>query len=131
MDPCAHPDPTRLFPTARNRAGGKSESYSRWRAGYERELGQSREHFAAHHHSKYGGKLPVWAAVELLDWGALSYLYGFTPRDVQDAIADVCGLSGPQLTSWLKALNLLRKSCAHHGGLDAATSPWTSCTAPD
>jgi abortive infection bacteriophage resistance protein len=117
IDPCAHLDPALLSPTARNRSGGESESYRRWRAGYERELGQSREDFVAHHQAKYGGKLPVWAAVELLDWGALSYLYGFTPRDVQDSIADVCGLSSPQLTSWLKTLNLLRNSCAHHGRL--------------
>jgi len=117
IDPCAHLDPALLGPTARDRAGGESESYRRWRDGYEWELGQSREDFVAHHHAKYGSKLPVWAAVELLDWGALSYLYGFAPRDVQDSIADACGLRSPQLASWLKALNLLRNSCAHHGRL--------------
>ncbi len=61
--------------------------------------------------------MPVWAAVELLDWGGLTYLYGYAPRDVQDTIASTCGLRGPQLTSWLKALNLVRNTCAHHGRL--------------
>lgn len=117
VDPCAHLDPALLGPTARDRSGGESESYRRWRAGYEGELGQSREDFVAHHHARYGGRLPVWAAVELLDWGALSYLYGFAPRTVQDSIADACGLRGPQLASWLKTLNLLRNTCAHHGRL--------------
>ncbi|GAA1144228.1 Abi family protein [Kribbella jejuensis] len=111
VDPCAHLDRSKLGPTAR------SERYDRWLAGYEFELQQSREDFVAHHHEKYGGRLPVWAAVELLDWGSLTYLYGFATRGVQDRVADVCGLSAPQLTSWLKALNLLRNTCAHHGRL--------------
>lgn len=29
----------------------------------------------------------------------------------------MCGLSAPQLTSWLKSLNLVRNTCAHHGRL--------------
>lgn len=117
VDPCAHLEPALLGRTARDRAGEESASYRRWRDGYERELGQSREDFVVHHHAKYGSMLPVWAAVEVLDWGALSYLYGFAPRGVQDSIADVCGLRSPQLASWLKTLNLLRNSCAHHGRL--------------
>lgn len=134
-----------LGPTARDAAGGASQSYSKWRDGYDWELGKSREDFVAHHRRKYGGTLPVWAAVELLDWGGLSYLYGFAPRAVQDSIAGVCGLRSPQLSSWLKALNVLRNTCAHHGrlfnrvhtlqprlprvgehpDLDAATSQWS------
>ncbi len=117
IDPRAHLEPTLLGPTARNRAGDQSDSYSRWRRNYEAELGQSREDFVAHHHLKYGGTLPVWAAVELLDWGSLTYLYGYAPRSVQDAVADACGLRAPQLTSWLKSLNLVRNTCAHHGRL--------------
>lgn len=117
IHPCAHLDPALLGPTARAGASGESKFYRRWRDSYERELGQSREDFVAHHHAKYGGKLPAWAAVELLDWGSLSYLYGFAPRHVQNSIADVCGLRSPQLASWLKTLNLLRNTCAHHGRL--------------
>ncbi|WP_240322586.1 Abi family protein [Austwickia chelonae] len=36
---------------------------------YENELRQSREDFVHHHRQKYGGRLPVWAATELMDWG--------------------------------------------------------------
>lgn len=57
------------------------------------------------------------AATELMDWGSLTYLYSFAPRHVQDVVADACGLSAPQLTSWLKSLNLVRSTCAHHGRL--------------
>ncbi|MHB0928159.1 MAG: Abi family protein [Candidatus Nanopelagicales bacterium] len=112
IDPCVHLDRSRLGAVARN--GG---NYPDWLASFEAELERSREDFVAHHHRKYRGRLPVWAAVELLDWGALSRLYTFSPRGVQDAVADACSLSAPQLASWLKSLNIVRNTCAHHGRL--------------
>lgn len=112
IDPCAHLDPASLGPRARS-----GPAYSRWLAGYETELHSSREDFVAHHRAKYGGTLPVWVAVEVLDWGGLTYLLGFAPRDVQNAVAAACGLRAPQLESWLKGLNLVRNVCAHHGRL--------------
>lgn len=110
--PFAHLTPALLGPTAR-----RGDQHSRWVQRFEVEVNQSREDFVAHHHQKYGGRLPVWAATELLDWGSLTYLYGFAPRHVQDVVSNACGLSAPQLTSWLKALNLVRNTCAHHGRL--------------
>ncbi len=112
VDPCAHLDPSLLGPTAR-----QGTYYRRWRDGYELELDRSREDFVAHHHAKYGGVLPVWAAVEVLDWGGLTQLYSLASRDVQEAVSARCGLRGPQLTSWMKSLNLTRNVCAHHGRL--------------
>jgi abortive infection bacteriophage resistance protein len=112
IDPCAHLEPSKLGPTARH-----GDQYERWLRRYEVELAQSREEFVSHHERKYEGRLPVWAATELLDWGSLTYLFGFAPRDAQDAVADACGLTAPQLTSWLKTLNLVRNTCAHHGRL--------------
>lgn len=112
VDPCAHLDPMMLGPAAR---GG--DGYATWLESYEREIARSREDFVAHHEAKYGGRLPVWAAVEVLDWGGLTRLYGFAPRAAQDAVADACGLRAPQLRSWMKALNIVRNICAHHGRL--------------
>lgn len=112
IDPCAHFQSSLLGPTARSGGG-----YAKWVKRYEDELHRSREDFVEHHHKKYGGKLPVWAATDLLDWGSLTYLYGFAPRGVQNVVADACGLSAPQLTSWLKSLNLVRNTCGHHGRL--------------
>lgn len=112
IDPCAHLESSKLGPTAQ-----RGDQYPKWVRRYENELKQSREDFVNHHRQKYGGKLPIWAATELMDWGSLTYLYGFSPREVQDAVADACGLRAPQLSSWLKALNLVRNTCAHHGRL--------------
>ncbi|MED6045674.1 MULTISPECIES: Abi family protein [Rothia] len=112
IDPCAHLEPSKLGPTAR-----QGDRYPTWLRRYKKELRRSREDFVAHHHAKYGGVLPVWVATELMDWGSLTYLYGFSPRNVQEAVAGACELRAPQLASWLKALNLVRNICAHHGRL--------------
>lgn len=93
------------------------ERYSNWLRKYERELSRSKEDFVQHHQRKYGGKLPVWAAVEILDWGALTYLYELSPYRVREGIADSCYLSTQQFQSWLKTLNVVRNTAAHHGRL--------------
>ena len=111
LDPLIHLQPYMLGATAH------SSEYNRWRKHYNRELESSREDFVKHHKQKYDGKLPVWAATEIMDWGSLTYLYEFSPRSVQDAISSRCGLNAPQLHSWLKALNIVRNICAHHGRL--------------
>ncbi|MHC8609813.1 Abi family protein (plasmid) [Paenarthrobacter ureafaciens] len=112
IDECAHLKPALLGPRA-----GQGTSYATWMQRYKKSLADSKEDFVKHHHAKYGGTLPVWAAVEILDWGALTYLYGFSPRQTQDHLAATFGLTAPQLESWMKSLNVLRNICAHHGRL--------------
>ena len=114
LDPLIHLDSNKLGVTVDT---PKEKKYNSWRKRYDRELESSREDFVKHHKQKYGGKLPVWAATEIMDWGSLTYLYEFSPRSVQDAISSRCGLNAPQLHSWLKALNIVRNICAHHGRL--------------
>lgn len=107
----AHLDPSLLGARARQPA------YEVWRARYESEVAESHEDFVEHHRHKYGGEMPVWAAVEVLDWGGLTKLFGFSPRTVQDDVAAQFNLRAPQLESWLKSLNIVRNVCAHHGRL--------------
>lgn len=111
VDECAHLKPEILNARARQRG------YDAWMDAYRLELSRSREDFVAHHREAYGGVLPVWAAVEVLNWGGLTRLFGFSPRGVQDGVAEVFGLNGPQLESWLKSLNIVRNVSAHHGRL--------------
>ncbi len=58
--------------------------------------------------------IPIWVAVEVLDWGALSYLFSFAPLRIRDDVAQHFGLSAAQLKSWMRALNVVRNVCAHH-----------------
>lgn len=111
IDKCIHLNQALLGPRA------QSSSYTTWLKKYNEQIGRSEEDFVAHHHDNYGGVLPVWAAVEVLDLGSLRYLYGFSPRQAQDKIADHFGLRAPQLESWMRAFEIVRNACAHHGRL--------------
>lgn len=111
IDPSIHLKPQLLGPTA------QQQEYTTWLERHELDVDRSREEFVKHHKQQYEGQLPIWVAVELLDWGSLTQLYRFAPPAAQDEIAGACGLSAPQLTSWLRALNLIRNICAHHGRL--------------
>lgn len=111
IDPLIYLDPKRLGVQARRRGCGEHEA---WLRKYRAAFKASREDFVAHHKKKYGKALPVWAAVEIMDWGMLSHLYRMSPNIVRNRIARQCALNAPQLESWLKSLNILRNYAAHH-----------------
>ena len=116
INPYIHLLPDRLGASARRPGDGTpSLKYARWREQYAAELARSREDFVDHHRRKYGGRLPIWAAIEILDWGKLTHLYGMAPPTARDSVASDLGISAPQLESWLKTLNILRNYSAHHG----------------
>lgn len=75
-----------------------------------------------HNLDKYG-KLPLWAAVEVMSMGTVSSLYGNLKQDlradsheasVSDEIAASFGVSSTYLRSWLRHLTMVRNICAHH-----------------
>ncbi|MCQ9387154.1 Abi family protein [Brevibacterium sp. 50QC2O2] len=118
IDPFLHLKPELLGAPARQVVSKRGDTrYEVWLKKYEAALRASREDFVAHHKKKYGGKLPIWAAVEVMDWGTLSHLYGMAPGCARNPVADACGLRAPQLESWLKSLNILRNYAAHHARL--------------
>ncbi|MCJ1713856.1 Abi family protein [Curtobacterium sp. VKM Ac-2922] len=112
LDVCAHLRPEVLGTLART-----GDDYRTWRARFDREVASSREDFVMHHRITYDGVLPVWAAVEVLDWGSLVRLLMMSPSPVQSEVAARFRLRAPQLVSWLRALNIVRNACAHHGRL--------------
>lgn len=116
-DPLIHLKPESLGPQAKGNSDGASQRYLKWRSNYDCELARSREDFVNHHNQKYGGRLPVWAAVEILDWGGLTHLFGMAPQGVRNSMAGDLGLTGPQLESWMKSLNIVRNTAAHNGRL--------------
>ena len=94
-----------------------ASKYDKWLSTYEEAQRKSHEDFVKHHEREYAGILPIWAAVEIMDWGLLSHLYSISPRPVRDTISQHVGLTSPQLASWLKSLNVLRNYSAHHARL--------------
>lgn len=98
--------------------------YAKWISKLEVEKKRSKEDFVKHYKLKHGGGFPVWVATELLDFGGLSWLYTGMQQTDRDAVAkslnvldsDGAGNSGA-LQNWMRNLNQVRNSCAHHSRL--------------
>lgn len=118
-DPMAHRDPARFDGKfTKPRANGLSD-HAEWVARLDKKASDSKEEFAAHFRNKYPqSTMPVWIAVELLDFGPLSMLLkGMRYKD-QLQIAQGYGIPNPQLlTSWIWSLSAVRNVCAHHARL--------------
>ncbi|QDR80247.1 Abi family protein [Sporomusa termitida] len=71
--------------------------------------------FVKHHEDKYGGKMPIWVAVELFSFGMLSRFYGNMKVDDQWKVAEHFKTSPVFIRSWLKCLVEVRNICAHYG----------------
>lgn len=114
IDPLIHLNPKQLGARARQLRKDGRRAHEIWLTKYKSTVNNSKEDFVGHHKNKYGGAMPIWAAVEVMDWGMLSHLYGMSPNPARRRIADECALSAPQLESWLKSMNILRNLAAHH-----------------
>lgn len=61
LDPLIYLDPQRLNARARQRNKDRRSVHEVWLRKYQSALKASNEDFVAHHKSKYGGTLPIWA----------------------------------------------------------------------
>lgn len=103
---------------APGRGTGRSRHDS-WLAHLDERAGKSREKFAEHFRQKYpGSNMPIWIAVELLDFGPLSQLIsGMKTRDLR-VIAARYNIPRPELLpNWVWCLASVRNICAHHSRL--------------
>lgn len=94
-------------------------AHTEWLVTLDRKARTSKEEFAVHFKTKYpSSRMPIWIAVELLDFGPLSiFLSGMKWADVE-AIAGTCGApSRDVLATWIRSLSVVRNTCAHHARL--------------
>lgn len=116
--PYLHLASLRLGPSGFDKENNhETDEYRRWISSYNRNLRRSQEDFIQHYKSEYSGKLPIWVAVHILEWGQLAMLFKMAPIHCQDSIASSLQLSRPQINSWLDKLRILRNICAHQGRL--------------
>jgi len=73
--------------------------------------------FVRHHQNKYGGKFPIWAAVELFSFGMIAQLYAIMTEDDQWAVSKQYKLSPEELSALIAASVDVRNICAHYGRL--------------
>lgn len=74
---------------------------------------QQRVPFVNHHIDKYGGKFPIWVAVELFTFGMLTSLYDIMQPKDQKEISDQYNVNTKNLKSWMLSLVEVRNICAH------------------
>ena len=85
---------------------------------YKQQEDARPEDFVKHHLFKYGEPIPVWIAVEFLDFGTVVRLYSMLKQDDRHEVAQMHGTkSGRPFGSWLLLLNYLRNVAAHHSRL--------------
>lgn len=120
-DPWAHRDPARLHGNFAKKTHWRTgiTAHADWLARLDKIAERSMDEFAQHFRRKYpASPLPIWMAVELLEFGMLSrFIEGMAVAD-QDTLARKYGLPRRELlTSWVRTLTFVRNVCAHHGRL--------------
>ncbi len=89
--------------------------YDVWLTKYEKRCNDAeKEDFVKHFKEKYDGRLPIWAATEVMDMGGVVRLYGFLLKEDRLKISrSFVPRREPDFRAWTKSLNLLRNHCAH------------------
>lgn len=124
LHPCAYEVPECLHGNfakkvkPRGKHQGKTE-HQVWLEKHQTMVRRSRgEPFIEHYLNKYDGKLPIWVAIEVWDFGLLSRLFSGMRHNDKDRIAHKYGLNqGRVLQTWLRSLNFIRNVSAHHSRL--------------
>lgn len=118
-DAFAHENPDELHGNfSRKRNSTDLSNHEKWLEDYARLVYRSRRKpFVAHNLKKYG-RLPIWVAIEVFDFGTLSKLYSGLKQPDKVAIEAQFGLNeGRHLQTWLRGLNFIRNTAAHHSRL--------------
>ena len=92
------------------------KKHSDWLVKIHNETERSKETFIKHYINKYENfpQIPIWMAVEVMSFGALSQLYHNLLRTDQIAIAKSISYHYSVLSSWLHTFTYTRNICAHH-----------------
>ncbi len=108
--PFMHEDATKFY---------KGFNHSEWIAKVREDIERSKETFITHYKNKYEGfpSIPLWMAVEIMSFSALSKLIHNLLREDQKTISRIFGLHHTVLSSWLHTFAYIRNICAHHGRL--------------
>lgn len=122
-DPLAHENPACLHGNFTKKLITKGPNtgktpHQMWLAKYHAMLNRARkEPFVVHHEQQYG-TLPIWAAIEVWDFGLLSKLFAGMQYVDQQKIANHYGApSGQTFSQWMRSLNFIRNVSAHHSRL--------------
>lgn len=108
------------------------DAYETWLKRYQvLQSDAKNEDFVKHFILNYDSRLPIWAATEVMDFGALVRLFSLVLQSDQNEIAKLMGVNdGRLLHGWLKSLNVLRNHCAHHARVWNRSMVYTPAKVP-
>jgi len=113
QSPYFHLDETLLHPK------NSHQSFLNWLTLYAQDIKNSNhQEFIRHHIKQYNGKLPIWVAVEVMQFGTISSLLSnLRDTDIQK-VANEFGFQSRHLFLGLvENLRVLRNDCVHHNRL--------------
>ena len=116
-DTFAHLHEQNFHPTFRDRHDPRSglTVFAAWQQKYQGLVQRSKEDFVKHYRDKHGPDMPIWVAIEVWDFGAVSQLLAMMKVPDQQAIAAHYGVDDwKAFASWVRALSYLRNLVAHH-----------------
>lgn len=91
-----------------------NQDHNSWIESYKRKVQRHQaEEFVEWHFSRYGGVMPIWVAVEILDFGSISKLLRSTSQALAHQIAAQYDCTPSHFKSWVASLNDLRNAVAH------------------
>jgi abortive infection bacteriophage resistance protein len=92
--------------------------YDTWLQKFDELLDQSKEDFTKHHNDTYDGRMPIWVAIEIWDFGLLSRFFsGLQQRDKNQIASKYAIQNGDVLASWIRTFRFVRNVAAHHSRL--------------
>lgn len=98
--------------------GGGRTAHQAWCERHGQLVARSKEDFVKHYHDKHGPELPIWVAMEVWEFGAMSQLFAMMKVADQERVAGKYGVSDwKAFQSWLRSLSYLRNLVAHHSRL--------------
>lgn len=98
--------------------GSNKSAWEFWLEKYQGLVSRSKEDFVRHYLAKHGPDMPIWVAVEVFDFGALSQLISMMKIKDQQTIAEkYCVYDWQAFKRWIFALSYLRNLVAHHSRL--------------
>ena len=117
IDTFAHLHEQNFHPKFRDRRDPRSgmTAFAVWQQKHQGWVQRSREDFVKHYREKHGPDMPIWVAIEVWDFGAVSQLLSMMKVPDQEALAARYGIDDWKVfASWVRALSYLRNLVAHH-----------------
>lgn len=99
-------------------SGLSDEEWAWFVESVQRACAGSKEPFVLHFRRTYSDSyLPLWIATEIVSLGCIAKLFNGVSPEIQRTVAASFGISPRIFGSWLRSLNVVRNTCAHHSRL--------------